>query len=106
MKNSMHLLKKFVCRSECFPGGSDGKEPTCGRPEFLPWFGKTPRKGNNYPFQYPCLENYLEEESMEEGYSPLGHKDLNMTERLSLSLKAIKTYCKIPFSKFLIIHTN
>ena len=48
----------------------------------------------------------MEEESMEEGDSPLGHKDLNMTERLSLSLRATKTYYKIPFSKFLIIHTN
>ena len=45
----------------------------------FPGLGRSPRKGNSYPLQYSCLENSMEEESMEEGYSPLGHKDLNMT---------------------------
>ena len=37
---------------------------------------------NGYPLQYPCLEN-----SMDRSYSPWGHKELGVTELLTLSLK-------------------
>ena len=36
-------------------------------------------EGNGNPFQYSCLENSMD-------YSPWGHKELDTTERLSLSL--------------------
>ena len=29
----------------------------CSRPDFDPWVGKIPWKGNGYPLQYSCLEN-------------------------------------------------
>ena len=37
--------------SSCFPGGSDGKEPTCneGRPGFNPWLGKKPWRREQLP---------------------------------------------------------
>ena len=46
----------------CFPGGSDGKESTCnmGDPDLFPESGRSPRKGNGYPFQYSCLENAMD----------------------------------------------
>ena len=41
-----------------FPGGSDGKEPTCrvGDPGSIPALGRSPGEGNGNPLQYSCLE--------------------------------------------------
>ena len=39
-------------------------------------------EGNANPLQYSCLENPHGQRSLE-GYSPWGHKELDMTERLS-----------------------
>ena len=41
-----------------FPGGSDGKEPTCnvGDPGSIPGLGRSPGEGNGNPLQYSCLE--------------------------------------------------
>jgi len=50
----------------------------------MPGLGRLPGEGNSYPFQYPGLENFLIQRSLM-GYSPWGHKELDMTERLSLS---------------------
>ena len=40
------------------PGGSDDKESSCnaGDPGSNPESGRSLRKGNSYPLQYPCLE--------------------------------------------------
>ena len=65
-----------------FPGGSGGKESTCNARDLasIPGLGRSPGEGNGYPLQYSCLEN-----SMEPGkHSPWGHKQSDMTERLSL----------------------
>ena len=42
-----------------FPGGSDGKEPTCnaGDPGSIPGLGRPPEGGHGNPLQYSCLEN-------------------------------------------------
>ena len=53
-------------RRRSFPGGSDGKESACNVGD-LGW------------------EDPLEK-SMDRGYSPWGHKELDMTERLTLLL--------------------
>ena len=69
---------------ECFPGGSDGKESACnvGHLGLIPGLGRSPGGGHGNPLQYPCLENPHGQRSLV-GYSPLGRKELDMTERLN-----------------------
>ena len=40
--------------------------------------GRSPGEGNGYPLQYSCLENSMDRGLV--GYSPWGHKELDMTE--------------------------
>ena len=44
------------------PGGSDSKESTCnaGDPGSIPGSGRSPGEENGYPFQYSCLENFMD----------------------------------------------
>ena len=55
----------FTGASLGFPGGSDGKESACnvGDPHLIPGSGRSPGKGNSYPFQYSCLENSMDREA-------------------------------------------
>ena len=71
----VHILKKG------FPGGSAGKESTCtaGDLGLIPGLGRSPGEGRSYPLQYSGLENSME--------SPWSCKELDTTERLSLSLE-------------------
>ena len=45
-----------------FPGGSEGKAPTCnaGDPGSIPGSGRSPRGGHGNPLQYSCLENPMD----------------------------------------------
>ena len=63
-----------------FPSGSDGKESTCnaGDLALIPGLGRCPGKVKGYPLQYSGLENSMD-------YIPWGHKESDMTEKLSLS---------------------
>ena len=47
-----------------FPGGSDGKEPTCsaGDSVLIPGSGRSPGERNGNPLQYSCLENPTDRE--------------------------------------------
>ena len=67
-----------------FPGCSDGKESACnvGDLGLIPRLGSSPAGGHGNPLQYPYLENSHEQRSLA-GYSPWGHKESDMTERLS-----------------------
>ena len=47
-----------------------------------------PEKGNGYPLQYSYLENSRQRSLT--GYSPLGHKESDMTERLFFFKKTNK----------------
>ena len=49
---------------------------------FHPWVGKIPWRRAWNPLQYSCLENPYGQRRLE-GYSPWGHKESDMTERLS-----------------------
>ena len=42
-----------------FPGGSERKESACNAGDLCstPGSGRSPGEGNDYPFQYSCLEN-------------------------------------------------
>ena len=68
---------------EGFPGDSVVKNlpADAGDAGSIPESGRSPGEGNSNPLQYPCQENL-----MDRGYSPWGKKELDATERLSLSL--------------------
>ena len=90
----MHVyVYTHVITYNSFPGGSDGKESACnaGDPGFDPWVGKIPWRRRRNPLQYSCLEN-----SMDRGAwwanSPLGYKELDTTEQLSLSVSQMHTH--------------
>ena len=74
------ILSKYV-RQWCFAGGSDGKESACNAGD--PGSGRSSGEGNGNPLQYSCLENSMDREAWC-GSSPWGHKELDMTERLTL----------------------
>ena len=67
-----------------FPGGSDGKEPTCnsGDSGSIPGLGRSPGGGHGNPLQYSCLENPHGQTSLV-GYSPWGRKGSDTTEQLT-----------------------
>ena len=86
----MRTLQKFPTVSlvsdhgtECFPGGSDGKESPCNAGDLvsIPGLGRSPGRGHGNPLQYSCLENPPEQRSLA-AYSPWGPKESDMTERL------------------------
>ena len=52
---------------------------------FNPWVGRSCGEGKGYPHQFSCLENLHGQRSLA-GYSPWGHKELDMTGWLSLHL--------------------
>ena len=59
-----------------FPGGSDGKESSCNVGDLgsIPGLGRSPGERDSYPLQYSGQENSMD------------HKELDMTEQLSLPL--------------------
>ena len=67
------------------PDGSDGKESTSnvGDLALIPRLGRPPGGGHDNLLQYSCLENPHGLRSLV-GYSPGGHKESDMTERLSV----------------------
>ena len=70
-----------------FPGGSEGKESAynAGDPGLIPGSGVYPRERNGYLFQYSCLENPKKRGAWW-ATGPWGHKEVDMTEQLTLSL--------------------
>ena len=53
-----------------FPGGSDGKDPTCNLGDLgpIPELGSSPGGGHGNPLQYSCLQNTHGQRSLV-GYS-------------------------------------
>ena len=58
----------------------------CGRPGLIPWIGKILWRRTCNPLQYSCLENPHGQRSLA-SFSPQGHSELDMTERLSTAHK-------------------
>ena len=85
IQNSLRIshLAEITCMLG-FPGGSDGKESACtvGVLGSIPGLGRSPGGEHGNPLQYSCLENPRGQKSMAI-YSPWGHKELDMTERLN-----------------------
>ena len=77
-----------------FPGGSDDKESACNsrRPGLDPWVRKIPwrRKWQSTSESQP--EEFHGQSSLM-GYSPLGHKESDTTEWLTLSFFSQKYKC-------------
>ena len=67
-----------------FPGSSADKESACHArdPSLIPGLGRSLGGGHGNPFKYSCLENPHGQRSLA-GYSPLGFKGLDKTERLN-----------------------
>ena len=53
-----------------------------GNTDSIPGSGRFPGRGHGNPLQYSCLENSHGKRSLV-GYSPWGHKESDMTERLN-----------------------
>ena len=68
-----------------FPGGSVGKESACNAGDLgpIPGSGRSPGGGDGSSLQNPCLKNPHGQSSLV-GNSPLGHKESDMTEQLTL----------------------
>ena len=61
--NSTHLLDiSLVAQLVKLPCGSAGKESACnvGKLGSIPWLGRSPGEGKDYPFQYSGLENSMD----------------------------------------------
>ena len=71
----------YIIYNSGFPGGSDSKASACnmGDPGSIPGLGRSPGEGNGNLLQYPCLENPMDNRRPV-SYSPLGHKESDMTE--------------------------
>ena len=63
-----------------FPDSSVDKESTCktGNPGSIPGSGRSTGEGKGYSLQYSVLENFM-------NCGAWGHKELDITEQLSLS---------------------
>ena len=73
--------------SDCFPGGSSGKEPACRfqrrkRRRFDPWVRKIPWRRTWQPTPVFLPRESHEQRSLM-GYSPWGHKESEMTNSLT-----------------------
>ena len=64
-----------------FSGSSVVKNPpaNAGNTSLITGSGRSPGVGNGNPPQYPCLDKFHGQGNLV-GYSPWGHKELNMTE--------------------------
>ena len=85
-------------RGSGFPCGSADKESTCsvGGLGSIPGWGRSPGEGKGYPLQYSGQENWrigVQENGL---YGPWGHKESDMTERLSLSLSGGSVVKNLP----------
>ena len=65
------VKKEFVCNA-----GDWGLTPGLGR---------YPGKGNGYPCQYPCLENFMDRGAWQATVHGVSCKELHMIEQLTLS---------------------
>ena len=70
-----------------FPGSSAGKESACSAGELglIPGLRRSLGEGSGYPLQYSGLENSMDRGAWWATYSPWRCKELDRTERLTLS---------------------
>ena len=68
--------------SQCFPGGSDGKDSasSVGELGLIPGLGRFSGGGKGYPLQYYGLENSMDRGAWQAVSSPWGRKESDTTE--------------------------
>ena len=68
-----------------FPGGAEVKASACNVGDLgpIPGSGRSPGEGNGNPLQYSCLKNPMDRGAWQATVHG-GHKESDMTERLSL----------------------
>ena len=96
-----------------FPVGSDCKEPACQcrrhrRLRFDPWLGKIPWRRERQPTPVSLPGESQGQRSLV-GYSPWGHRESDMTERLTLSFSLsakMKPWNPLQHSQFIAICQN
>ena len=92
----MNMLLLFIS------GGASGKEPPCQcsrykRRGFDPWIGKIPQRRKGQPTPVFLPGEFHGQRSLV-GYSPWGHKELDMTERLTHTFFLSKPLASHPWS--------
>ena len=60
--------------------------------DMIPGLGRSPGGVRGNPLQYSCLENPHGQRSLA-GYSPQGHKELDMTEVIQHTLRGNQEHC-------------
>ena len=85
LKSHLLLQQMYHIPSLCLTG-SDGRESVCnaGDSGSIPGSGRSPGEGNGCPLQCSCLGNPTDRGTWR-AYSPRGHKEADLTERLTLS---------------------
>ena len=66
-----------------------------------PWLGRSPGGGNGKPFQYSCLENFMDQGAWQATYSPWGCKESDTTDWLNIAQHGIK--CSHPRMPFILL---
>ena len=86
------LSTKEKEKKKGFPSGSDDKESACNERDLgsIPGLGRSPGGEDGNPLQYSCLENPHVQRDLASS-SPWGHKESDMTDRLSMQTKRRKT---------------
>ena len=79
--------KHHVLPSKGLSGGSGSKESACSAGDLgsIPGSGRSPGGGNGNPLQCSCLENPMDR-GVRQRYSPWGHRESDLTERLAQTL--------------------
>ena len=83
------LIYNHLLMFRGFPGGSAGKESACNAEDLgpIPGLGRSPGEGKGYALQYSWPGEF------HGPYSPWGCKGLDTTERLSLLMFRLPTFC-------------
>ena len=78
-----------------FPGGSDSKASACntGDSGSIPGSGRPPGEGNGNPLQHSSGKSHGQKSLI--GYSPWGHKESDMTERLHFHFLRVSMKVKL-----------
>ena len=81
---ALAIILRLMARCKGFPGSSVVKnspanEGDVGDTGSIPGSGRSPGKENGNPLKYSCLESSNGQRSLDKGYSPWSHKELDTT---------------------------
>ena len=96
-RNSLDYFSNLDKSKWGFPNSLDGKELVCNAGDLgsIPVLGRSSGEGNGYPPQYSWPGEFHGQRSPA-GYTPWGHKQLDTTEWLTLTLsQSISKYLKM-----------